>query len=228
MKRVGKIVTKRWIEACFSEQKRLSWRRYALDSDDKNEPESEEEIHNVLSKPKSSPPKRKYPSLSGSDDDMVVVDKRLKNGAAPKLEEMKALSSVETPIVIEDPVAAVMEERTEGTTTQDVMEVSTDDEMGNGSLDHTQVENPIFKGKSFYLNEDLSATEIIKLKNHLKAMMGKTTENSSKADYIITESGRRLPSNSTCEILTNRWIHECYDIGALIPTTRYKPKPLQS
>lgn len=223
MKGVGKIVTKRWIEACFSEQKKLPWRRYALDSDDRNEPESEGEIHNELSKPKSSPPRRKL-SLSGSDDDMVVVDRRVKNGSSSKPEAL----SVEAPIAIDEEATAVdlLEEKVEDTKTQNVLEISTDDE--GSSANHTQAENSIFKGKTFYLNEDLSATEIIKLKNHLKAMMGKVTDKSSQADYVITDSGRRLPSCIKGEVLTQRWIHEVYDIGALIPTSRYKLKSRQS
>lgn len=39
-----KIVSHDFIEECFNEKKRFPWRRYALDSKDKAEPESEEEI----------------------------------------------------------------------------------------------------------------------------------------------------------------------------------------
>jgi DNA-repair protein XRCC1 len=40
----GKIVKKEWIELCHSQPKRLPWRRFCLDKDDKNKDESEEEI----------------------------------------------------------------------------------------------------------------------------------------------------------------------------------------
>ena len=40
----GKIVKKEWIELCHSQRKRLPWRRFCLDKDDKNKDESEEEI----------------------------------------------------------------------------------------------------------------------------------------------------------------------------------------
>lgn len=202
----------------------MPWRRYALDKNDKDDPESEDEIHNELSKPKSSPGTKKVID-SGSDDDMVVVDKRVKNGANSKPENTNAT------IVIEDEPVDLVESKAEANkATQNIMEVSTDDEMMNGSVaDLTQTaENTIFKGKTFFLNEDLSATEVIKLKNHLSAMMAKVTDNARKADYIITNSGRRIPTDTTGEILTSRWIHECYDIGALIPTSRYKPSSLQS
>lgn len=39
----GKIVTRKWVEDCYMERKKLPWRRYALDKADKG-PESEEEI----------------------------------------------------------------------------------------------------------------------------------------------------------------------------------------
>ncbi|XP_011505523.1 PREDICTED: DNA repair protein XRCC1 [Ceratosolen solmsi marchali] len=39
-----KIVDHKFIEDCFNKRKRIPWRRYALDSDEQNQPESEEEI----------------------------------------------------------------------------------------------------------------------------------------------------------------------------------------
>ncbi|XP_023301664.2 DNA repair protein XRCC1 isoform X1 [Lucilia cuprina] len=40
----GKIVTRSWIEKCYSLKKYLPWRRYALDSTELSKPESDEEI----------------------------------------------------------------------------------------------------------------------------------------------------------------------------------------
>lgn len=207
----------------------MPWRRYALDKDDKDAPESEDEIHNELTKPKSTPTKKKH-SDSGSDDDMVVVDKRVKNGDSLKPAEAKpeANSSVVATTSIETESIDLSSPEKQVKETRDVMEVSTDDEATDAPVfDLTLAENTIFKGKTFYLNDDLSAAEIIKLKSYLQSLAGRVTEHASKADYVITESGRRLPSNSKGEVLLNRWIHECHDIGALIPTTRYKPKTLQ-
>lgn len=44
MKGKGKIVTRKWIENCHSQRKRLPWRRFALDKGDLGQPESEDEI----------------------------------------------------------------------------------------------------------------------------------------------------------------------------------------
>lgn len=40
----GKIVTRKWLEECHSERKKLPWRRFALDKNDKKHSESEDEI----------------------------------------------------------------------------------------------------------------------------------------------------------------------------------------
>ncbi|XP_076639865.1 DNA repair protein XRCC1 [Colletes latitarsis] len=50
----SKIVTHAFIEDCFNEKTRFPWRRYALESKDRAEPESEEEIIVSSSPPKSS------------------------------------------------------------------------------------------------------------------------------------------------------------------------------
>lgn len=48
MKGKGKIVTKNWVNECYSRRKRIPWRRYALDKSDKNGNESEEEIDELI------------------------------------------------------------------------------------------------------------------------------------------------------------------------------------
>lgn len=213
MKGKGKIVTKRWIEACFDDQKKLPWRRYALDKEDKDEPESEDEVLNELLKPNIKIVD------SDSDSDMIVVDRREKNGNEKKVEEVKAME-------IDDDVEEV---KNITKTSQDFMDASTDDDMMEEAekwSDHnlTQAENQVFKDKVFYLNEDLPATDVIKLKNQIAGMMGKITDKSRRADYVITDKGRRLPEPSSAEVLLSLWVYECYELGAFIPTTRYKPK----
>lgn len=180
--------------------------------------------------------------MSDSDDDMVVVDKRVKNGDAKKDSPPKPVVVVDedpvkivekTPESIEiddEPVKIIEgEPNNNKASSQNIMEVSTDDELMNASskastIDLTEYENQIYKEKSFFLMEDLPATDVIKLKNQITAMMGKVTEKPHKADFIITKTGRRLPSSAKGEALTPLWIYECYELGAFIPTTRYKPK----
>lgn len=45
-----KIVTAKWIEACYNERKRFPWRRFALDKNEKDVSESENEVHEVHTK----------------------------------------------------------------------------------------------------------------------------------------------------------------------------------
>lgn len=206
----GKIVTKKWIEACFSEQKKLPWRRFALDSSEKDEPESEDEIHNILSKPKGDEKEEKSESfVVDSDDDMMVVDKRVKNG------EDKAQV-----VVPDEPPIVVLEDESKA----DPMEVSTDDDLAVKDDDESKTENNVFEGFSFFLNEsDLSVTTIIKLKDKIASMMGELTKDSTAADFIISEKGKGLHDvKHPSKVLTPRWIEECYELGAIIPRRRYQ------
>lgn len=44
----GKIVTQKWVDDCYTQRKRLPWRRYALDRNDQGKDESEEEISELV------------------------------------------------------------------------------------------------------------------------------------------------------------------------------------
>lgn len=47
----GKIVNRNWVTECFKRKKRIPWRRYALDSTETSQPESDDEIFDLASKP---------------------------------------------------------------------------------------------------------------------------------------------------------------------------------
>ncbi|EDV91878.1 DNA repair protein XRCC1 [Drosophila grimshawi] len=47
----GKIVTRNWIEKCYALKKYLPWRRYALDTNEVGQPESDEEVFDESLKP---------------------------------------------------------------------------------------------------------------------------------------------------------------------------------
>ncbi|KAH8362539.1 hypothetical protein KR084_013067 [Drosophila pseudotakahashii] len=67
----GKIVTRSWIEKCYSLKKYLPWRRYALDTNDFGQPESDEEVCDEAMKPSSR-------RESSEDDVEMLPDIRLK------------------------------------------------------------------------------------------------------------------------------------------------------
>jgi len=47
----GKIVTRSWIAKCYTLKKYLPWRRYALDTTEMGQPESDEELCDLSLKP---------------------------------------------------------------------------------------------------------------------------------------------------------------------------------
>ncbi|XP_070075046.1 DNA repair protein XRCC1 isoform X2 [Drosophila takahashii] len=67
----GKIVTRSWIEKCYSLKKYLPWRRYALDTNDFGQPESDEEVCDEAMKPSSR-------RESSEDDVEMLQDNRVK------------------------------------------------------------------------------------------------------------------------------------------------------
>lgn len=51
----GKIVTRQWVEECYSQRKKIPWRRYALDRQEKDKDESEDEIFEKIEERSNSP-----------------------------------------------------------------------------------------------------------------------------------------------------------------------------
>lgn len=102
------------------------------------------------------------------------------------------------------------------------VDLSTDEEDCNRST----CENQVFKGKVFYLNTDLSATDSIKLKDQIISMAGKVTSSAKNADYIIANSSSNLPTGDDIkgECLKGLWINEVYELEAIIPIQRYRLK----
>ncbi|XP_034474692.1 DNA repair protein XRCC1 [Drosophila innubila] len=75
----GKIVTRSWIEKCYTLKKYLPWRRYALDTTESGQPESDEELFDISLKP-----------TVDDDDDDKHVEMQVKS---PKSEKHEAQSS---------------------------------------------------------------------------------------------------------------------------------------
>lgn len=163
---------------------------------------------------------------------MVVVDKRVENGSDPKADKSASgdlNESDDVQILPEaEPVIIDLDDgqepnNNEPATQKSAIDVSTDDELME-EVDLTHIENQVYKSKTFFLNDDLPATDVIKLNNQITAMEGRVTGQPAKADFIVTKTGHKLPQGVTGEVLTALWVYECYELGAMIPTTRYKPK----
>ncbi|CAG9798377.1 unnamed protein product [Chironomus riparius] len=248
----GKIIPKKWIENCFIEQKMIPWRRFALDSTEKNKSESEDEILCDWHKPKSSTESKveKMEQSDDSDGDMLIVDCRgQKNDAKIIIDsdsesDMAIVDKTNKNNNIKDDKMDSKQDndddnknRFEDEQQQQQKPESIDERNNNkkemetdvyseddsvSSIDITTVECQAFKDKIFYLNQDLSATDTIKLRDNIKHMLGIVTKNPQKAHYIISKQGKKLPTNFKAEVVKEIWIRECFDLQAFIPTTRYK------
>lgn len=240
----GKIISKKWIEHCFAEQKRLPWRRFALDSSEMAESESEEEIYVDWLKPKTSDEQEQEKiddekmeeDEDDDDDDMVIV---VKQKSPPKVVVNDSDSDDDMKMVVinkkddnikndsDEGVKDIEDSSNGNSNNNNLLNTSGSQEReysedSVSSIDITQVECQIFRDKVFYLNEDLSATDKIKLPDMIKSMVGTVTKNPFKASYIITKEGRSLPRKFTGEVVKEIWVRECCDLQAFIPTKRYK------
>ena len=189
----------------------MPWRRFAVDRNDKSGDVSEEEIHCEWSKPKENSVD------SDSDGDMLIVDKRKeekKNFPDTKVADDSDEDMVTVNKKVDLPVEIV---ESEDEPKEISMEVDSD-----SSIDYSLVESEAFKGKIFYLNNDLASTSVIKFNHIIKYMLGSVTKDPSKANYIITRVGKELPKNTNAEVVKEMWIQECHDLKAFIPTTRYR------
>ncbi|XP_070505362.1 DNA repair protein XRCC1 [Chironomus tepperi] len=245
----GKIISKKWIENCFIEQKKISWRKFALDNSEKNKPESEDEILSEWHKPKSTTDIKdeKMEQSDDSDGDMLIVDRRgQKNNAKIIIDsdsesDMAIVDKTNKNNIKDDKMDSKQDNDDDyninrfkdeqqqpqniDVTNNNKNEMETDvysDDDSVSSIDITTVECQAFKDKIFYLNEDLSATDKIKLRDNIKHMLGIVTKNPHKAHYIISKQGKKLPTNFKAEVVKEIWIRECFDLQAFIPTTRYR------
>lgn len=225
MKGKGKIVTKKWIENCFSEQKKIPWRRFATDRDEKSADESEEEILCEWKKQETTV------NADDSDDDMVVVDNRNKKKVSPEKKKILKLESDD-----DDDDMIVVDKRKPETVSSESVKDEPSNESNNeeqkenlhmeidsdSSIDITAIECEAFKNRVFYLNEDLPSSTVLKFTHIIRHMLGVLTKNPTKANFIITKHGRNLPKASDAKVVKDTWIQECHDLQAFIPTTRYE------
>ncbi|KAG5674603.1 hypothetical protein PVAND_004557 [Polypedilum vanderplanki] len=229
----GKIITKKWIERCFTEQKRLPWRRFAVDKSEQDESESEEEIFSEWHKPKTSSnnddDKESINSNScdiDDDYDMLIVDKRNEKNPSPMkkviasmtIDDSESDNDMKTVKIEKSEIDS--ESKDNNNDFQENVECYSEDSIS--SVDITKIECEVFKDKKFYLNTDLSATDKILLKDHIKNMLGVVTKNPHKADYIIVKKAKSLPIKVSAEIVKEVWIRECFELQAFIPTSRYR------
>ncbi|XP_053669649.1 DNA repair protein XRCC1 [Anopheles nili] len=190
----GKIVKKDWIEKCHATRKKLSWRKFALDTEEANVTDSEDEIIDIANKPSELPPP--------SQDPRIVVHSEEEGN--------------DEPVMLHD-----LSDSDDGGTAHRVYDVSTEDD-GDGKLTEPSGGLSFFLGKKFYLHPEVGAVDIIKLEKYIKSYKGTITQNMTEADYIIARNKHTLPANCQAEQVKPLWVYECDDMECLIPVHRYR------
>ncbi|XP_070136274.1 DNA repair protein XRCC1 [Drosophila bipectinata] len=125
----GKIVTRSWLEKCHSLKKYLPWRRYALDTADLGQPESDEELCDETMKPRRE---------SSDADDVVVVNEDRKMEVTYDGDKKDVGQEASSGIDTEDELEKVAQKNSENkkkrvkspvmTKSDDIYDASTDEE----------------------------------------------------------------------------------------------------
>ncbi|KAH8236165.1 hypothetical protein KR026_001001 [Drosophila bipectinata] len=125
----GKIVTRSWLEKCYSLKKYLPWRRYALDTADLGQPESDEELCDETMKPRRE---------SSDADDVVVVNENKKMEVTYDGDKKDVGQEASSGIDTEDELEKVAQKNSENkkkrvkspvkTKSDDIYDASTDEE----------------------------------------------------------------------------------------------------
>ncbi|EAA07652.5 AGAP002605-PA [Anopheles gambiae str. PEST] len=195
----GKIVKQDWIKKCYTNRKRLSWRKFALDTAEANASDSEGEIVDIANKPADK-------VEENQSDDVTVVD------------------TVQEEAVMLHELSDTDEDAIYGQSAQKVYEKSTEEEGDRANEDSGTVDGGLdfFKGKKFYLHPELPAVDNIKLERYIQTFRGSVCTEMTRADYVIARSKHTLPSSCRAELVKPLWVYECNDMECLIPVNRYR------
>ncbi|XP_058822954.1 DNA repair protein XRCC1 isoform X2 [Topomyia yanbarensis] len=222
----GKIVKKEWIERCHSARKRLSWRKFALDSNDAQQTDSEGEIIDIAKKPSmetSSSREQAGGSKAHKEtdaealahydlDDVVLVEDRAI--------ETHEISGSDTEEEIE---RVKQKQKMYNESANKMYDKSTEEDEGQTSSADISTQMDFFKGKVFYLDPEVGSVDVIKLERYVQLYKGKITSNVLEAHYLVTRNKKPMPGSFTGELIKPLWIYECHDMECLIPSTRYHP-----
>ncbi|CAO1406143.1 unnamed protein product, partial [Diamesa serratosioi] len=213
----GKIVSKSWIEKCFQEQRKISWRKYALDENDRKQSDSEDEIVDVLLKPTvTSATEETTESLAKDNDSSIEIISPVKTLIDLSSDEDMDIVDNRKPSII-----AMQESIKNGSIKKerDPVNVSTDEDIDHkqddDSFENTQSDPPLFNSKTFFLHTDLMATDIVKLEKFIPSMKGKIIKDALNADYIVSNLGRNLPKGMQGEAVKALWIYETVEMECL-------------
>nr|XP_029734884.1 LOW QUALITY PROTEIN: DNA repair protein XRCC1 [Aedes albopictus] len=226
----GKIVKKDWIERCHALRKRLSWRKFAMDSNDAEQTESEGEIIDISKKPSGSSPHKRGEERSRETREEPVRETDEEALAHYDLDDVVMVEDAKPDTVevsgsdTEEEIERVkqMQQKKPTEDVSGMYDKSTEDE-GSQSTADAFAPLDFFKGKSFFIDSDVGAVDIIKLERYVKLYKGSTTKTATEADYVVTRNRKPMGDSFKGEIIKPLWVYECHDMECLIPTQRYRP-----
>ncbi len=101
-----------------------------------------------------------------------------------------------------------------------------EDDDGSGSQSQSKITAAtplpeLFKGKTFYLSQNISSTDEIKLNRYISVYGGAVTLVANKADYILSNKPKETSSDFKGEVVKPLWVFECNELETLLPTKRY-------
>uniref|UniRef100_A0A182Y6J3 BRCT domain-containing protein n=1 Tax=Anopheles stephensi TaxID=30069 RepID=A0A182Y6J3_ANOST len=196
----GKIVKKDWIERCYANRKRLSWRKFALDTAEAEVSDSEDEIVDIANKPAEA-----------------VQQPAEKSRSPPTLVQQAQEDAVmlhELSDTDEEPIGEI-ERKAYDKSTEEEGDHHEDNAASGSSLN-------FFQGKQFFLHQELGAIDIIKLEKYIGTYKGAVCKDMASADYVIARNKHTLPASSRAELVKPLWVYECNDMECLIPVNRYR------
>ncbi|XP_050307782.1 DNA repair protein XRCC1 isoform X2 [Anthonomus grandis grandis] len=201
----GKIVTKKWIEECHSQRKRLPWRRYALDKADKGV-ESEDEIWE----------EERTQAATESD---IEIDTAIINSDDETMQK-----GSDTEEIVAEIIKKQKREKEE-----DIYLVDTDNEtiepVINGSLKVKRKLENFFKAKIFFVDTKLDEEVARRVKQYIAAYDGIIAEElEATIDIIVTDGAdykllQDIYPNAS--FVTPDWIWECHNLQKLAPMTDF-------
>lgn len=222
---------------------RIPWRRHALDSDEESKSDSEDEIFDETLRPPEtatisiddSPVKERTISPRPSTSQQSVKSRQSHRSESSEIDTEDELDRIRSKQKLASANANTnVAKLSHSSHTDDIYGKTTEEDerqtkrtdQTDDDNNHTQSISPLpefFENKTFYLCDNISSIDDIKLRRFISVYKGELIETASLADYIITTtllpgSGDRMKG----EIVKPLWVFECNDMECLLPTKRYK------
>ncbi|XP_036319922.1 DNA repair protein XRCC1 isoform X1 [Rhagoletis pomonella] len=223
----GKIVTRNWVEDCYRQKKNIPWRRYALDSAELHQPESEGEILDESLRPVELTVGEDNYKENGLDTSYPC------HSASSRMINISLLSSGSD---TDDEIRRVVENnssdkaKTKKTNSshnpkRDVFDLSTEEEeflAKKLKVGADLKDKRVFKRLVFFICEDITPAERKRVEHLIKVNEGLITLEETEAHYLIST---RMASDSNAlldkKIVKPDWIYECSDMEIIIPINKY-------